>query len=294
MKTLYMLKGLQASGKSTFAKKLVDENPGSYKIINKDSLRAMLDNGHWSGSNEKFVIKVRDVLVRLALTDGKHVIVDDTNLDPKHEPRLRELAKEMDAAFEVKDFTGVSIQECIERDRKRQNYVGEKVIRDTYERYLKPANPDPPAHNPLKPDCVIVDLDGTLACLNGRNPYDASTCYQDTVRPIVRDLVVNFSAEGIAVVLVSGRSEDHRAETIKWLDSPERGRLRGFYNGLFMRESGDMRRDSIIKREIYEKHIRAQYNVYAILDDRPSVIRECWQVLGFSDRILNVGDGREF
>lgn len=294
MKTLYMLKGLQASGKSTFAKKLVDEHPGSYKIVNKDQIRAMVDNGHWSGGNEKFVIKIRDMIVKLALTEGNHVIVDDTNLDPKHEIRLRELAKEFEAAFRVEDFTHVSVTDCIQRDRKRQSYVGEKVIRDTYERYLKPAPVVAPPNNPLKPNCVIVDLDGTLADLNGRNPYDASTCFQDGVRLLVKELVLHFYGAKNKVIFVSGRSEDHRSETEKWLRAEDKCGLGGMYKHLFMREAGDTRRDSIIKLEIYEKHIKGSYNVNAILDDRPSVIRECWQALGFTDRILNVGDGREF
>ena len=63
---------------------------------------------------------------------------------------------------------------------------------------------------------------------------------------------------------------------------------------LFMRPEGDMRRDSVVKRELYEQHIKGKYNVLAIFDDRPQVIRECWQELGFGDRIFNVGSGREF
>ncbi len=63
---------------------------------------------------------------------------------------------------------------------------------------------------------------------------------------------------------------------------------------LLMRAPGDSRRDSIVKRELYEKHIKGKYNVVAVFDDRPSVIRECWQALGFTDRIFNVGSGEEF
>ena len=35
--------GLPASGKSTWAKEQVSQNPGQYKRVNKDDLRAMLD-----------------------------------------------------------------------------------------------------------------------------------------------------------------------------------------------------------------------------------------------------------
>ena len=49
-----------------------------------------------------------------------------------------------------------------------------------------------------------------------------------------------------------------------------------------------------MKRELYEEHIKERYNVVAIFDDRPQVIRECWQAVGLGDRVFNVGDGREF
>lgn len=286
---LIMLKGLQASGKSSYAKQLVDKHPGAYKIINKDSLRLMLDNGHWSDGNEKFVLKVRDALVALALTEGKHAIVDDTNLATKHEVRLRELAKQHNALFRIEDFSHVPLEECIARDRKRPHYVGEKVILDTWYRYLRPKTVPPPFDTAL-PTCVICDLDGTLADLNGRNPYDASTCYDDLVRTFVWDLV-NPAIDLSRIIFVSGRSDKDHDPTQRWIrDKLHVGE--GFL--LLMRKDGDMRRDSIIKREIYEEHIHGKFNVTAIVDDRPQVIRECWAALGFGDRIFNVGDGREF
>ena len=58
MKKVLVYRGLPASGKSTAARKMLDENPGKYKRINKDDLRAMLDNSHFSRGNEKFVLKL--------------------------------------------------------------------------------------------------------------------------------------------------------------------------------------------------------------------------------------------
>ncbi|MFP5226446.1 MAG: AAA family ATPase, partial [Acidobacteriota bacterium] len=77
------------------------EIPGAYKRVNKDDLRAMLDSGRWSRENEKMVLQFRDHIIVEALKSGKHVIVDDTNLALKHEGRLRQLATENGAAFEV-------------------------------------------------------------------------------------------------------------------------------------------------------------------------------------------------
>lgn len=37
--------------------------------------------------------------------------------------------------LEFKDFFDVSLEECIERDSKRENPIGEKVITETYNKY---------------------------------------------------------------------------------------------------------------------------------------------------------------
>lgn len=74
------MKGLPGSGKSTVAKKSIAENPETYKRINRDDLRAMFDNGTTTNSNEKFVKKVRDVLIVKALEEGKSLVIDKTNL----------------------------------------------------------------------------------------------------------------------------------------------------------------------------------------------------------------------
>ena len=92
MQEVILLRGLPASGKSTWAKEQVLKSPGKYKRINKDSLREMLDVSAWSGSNEKFAIKVRDAIITLALTSDRSVIIDDTNIHPKHETRIKELS----------------------------------------------------------------------------------------------------------------------------------------------------------------------------------------------------------
>jgi predicted kinase len=139
-----MTRGLPASGKSTWARaKQAGSPPGSVKRVNKDELRAMLDAGKWSPENEAYVVAVRDQIVASALAGGKDVIVDDTNLAPEHETRLRQLARENDAAFELVDFTNISPEECIQRDRVRAASVGEKVIREMWQQFLQPKLSEP-------------------------------------------------------------------------------------------------------------------------------------------------------
>ena len=287
MKTLYMTKGLPASGKTTAAKALVATQPGT-KRVNKDDLRAMIDAGKWSEANEKFILNIRNAVIKEALEAGNHVIVDDTNFAPKHEAGLRDVARAHKAKFEILDFTHISPEECIKRDLARPNSVGQAVIMKMYDQYLKPEPMVPPAYDQALEDVVLCDIDGTVAEITNRGPYDWNKVHQDKCRTLVMKAARSF---GPSVIFISGRDEVCRYDTETWL------RLHygfGAPLGLYMRPAGDTRRDSIVKREIYENRIKGRYNVLAIFDDRPQVIRECWQALGFGDRIFNVGIGKEF
>lgn len=293
MPTLYMTKGLPASGKTTWAREKVTAE--GYVRVNKDDLRAMLFNGHSGGKMEGLVLSARNHLVISALNLGKNVICDDTNLNPKHEEVLRGIARAQKASFVVQDFTNVAIEECISRDKKRPNYVGEGVIRQMYYQYLAPAPVDPPAYDPSLPECVICDIDGTVAIATDRDWYDWEKVGQDKPRNKIIDMV--RSIPFVRLVFVSGRDSVCRPQTEQWLDKFFNHTLHGDNvfspSRLFMRPQGDMRKDAIVKRELYEEHIKGKYNVVAIFDDRPQVLR-LWRELGFGDRLFNVGDGREF
>lgn len=290
MQRVILTKGLPGSGKSTWAKEQVAKGTG-FKRVSKDDLRAMIDNGKWSKSNEKTILKARDALILALLREGFHVIVDDTNLDPKHLAHIQQLIEVHLACrdivdvgvVEVKDFTNVPLEECIKRDQKRPNYVGEKVIRSMWRQYLAP-KVEPPVYDIALPDAIICDLDGTLALLNGRNPYDASTCEEDILNLAVHHVLGSVTA--IArdeIILVSGRMDKHRPETESWLADHDIA-----YDALYMRATNDTRKDAIVKREIYEQHIKGRYNIRFVLDDRNQVV-EMWRSLGLT--CLQVADG---
>jgi predicted kinase len=290
MKRLILLKGLPACGKSTYAKKLLNEEGGKYKRINKDDLRAMFDNNQWTKSNEKFVLRMRDQLVLAALEEGKHVIVDDTNLHPRHELRLSELVKGK-AVLEIVDMTDVTPEVCIERDLKRQNSVGSKVIWSMFNQFLKPKNEKEIASKLLDqsdslPKAIICDLDGTLAKMNGRNPFDASKCDEDLVNIPVRNVVQNFYDKGYEIFFFTGREHKFLAPTLTFLEKAFADRLE--YK-LHMRKTKDMRKDSLIKREMFDDLIDNKYYVEFILDDRNQVV-DMWRELGLVCLQVDYGD----
>ena len=278
------MKGLPGSGKTTAAKALLTKL-GNAVRTSKDDMRAMLNDSHWSRDNEKFVLSMRDIIIVEALKAGKHVIVDDTNFGAKHEPRLRQLAKDNGAAFEIVDFTGVSIETCIGRDLKRLNSVGEAVIRKMWRDYLAP-KPPVIEYNPKLPDCIICDIDGTAAKMNGRSPYDYSQVHTDLPNTPIVDLVNTIRDVNNApqVIFVSGRKAECREATQQWLKD-----YFFFDYPLFMRADGDDRDDRIVKEEIYRREIEGKYNVVFVLDDRDRVV-EKWRELGLTCLQVAPGD----
>ena len=280
MLTVYFTIGLPASGKSTWAKNKVDQSPNSIKRVNKDELRAMLDNSYFSKGNEKFVLNIQDIIIKEALENGKHVIVDNTHLAPKHEARIRELIKGL-AVLEIVDFRHVPLETCIDRDLKRFNSVGEKVIRDMYNQFIAPSRAPKPIYNPDLPDVVLCDLDGTIALIGDRSPYDAAKCELDLVNEPVRSILQN---SGKAIVFVSGREDKFKPQTLAWLAKHNIN-----FDGLYMRQSGDSRKDSIVKKEIYDEFILNKYNVAFVLDDRDQVVR-VWRDLGLTCLQVDYGD----
>lgn len=275
-----MTRGLPASGKTTWAKQ-----QNAYRV-NKDDLRSMINNGVWSKKNEKHILSARDALIEVYLADKKDVIVDDTNLSPKHEVKLLELANKYGADFEIKDFCDVPLDECILRDKKRPNYVGEEVIKKMYNQFLRP-QPPKIEYNPNLTDCIICDIDGTLALFPGKNPYERDFINDKPNDPVVR-ILRQFKSNRVItgepdVFLFSGRNGKFKPATIDWLSKHYIN-----YDHLHMREEGDSRKDSVVKQEMYDSYIKGKYNVLFVIDDRDQVVR-LWRSLGLT--CFQVADG---
>jgi predicted kinase len=276
---LYMLSGLPGSGKSTWAIEQVHSDR-SYIRVNKDDLRDMCHGGKWDPKREKQILLVRDAMIEVALRAGRNVIVDDTNLHPKHEQRLREIAELCKVDFEVKHFD-VSVDDCIARDAKRAHPVGEQVIRDMWRSFIR-VTPEPQQAG--LPPAIIVDIDGTLAIMGKRSPYDDHLADCDTLNTSVFDamqawLLVDDDRE---LIIMSGRDEGRSRDVTKeWLQ-----RHHIFPDMLLMRPADDVRKDAVVKRELFETHVKGKRYIHFVLDDRDQVVRmwrdelglQCFQV----------------
>lgn len=289
MKTVFIFKGLPGSGKSTKAKEMMAKNPGAYKRVNKDDLRAMLDNSRWSKHNEKFIERLRNHIILESLKDGFHILVDDTNLHSKHEKNIRELTKGK-AKIEIIDLTNVTPETCIKNDLKRANSVGSQVIMTMYRQFLESEKnekkPSQLRQNADLPKAIICDLDGTLALLNGRNPYDAAKSDEDAINVPIQKIVENFYHLGYKILFFTGRQETHRNPSLRFLERTFEDRIEF---ELHMRKATDIRKDSIIKKEMFEEIALNKYFIEFILDDRNQVV-DMWRALGLTCLQVNYGD----
>lgn len=279
---IIMLKGLPGSGKSTWANQYVTDNPNAIRV-NKDDLRRMLKGPKWSKTLEPGVLVTRDNIVSWALANERDVIVDDTNFAPKHEKRLRELARNMEAEFEIK-FFDTPLTECIKNDLNRPKSVGEKVIRRMWNEFIAPKQ-EKPVYDRTLPEAVICDLDGTLALHVARSPYDADKLETDAFDEEILTIIQDAHEACKEIIFCSGREEKYREATIRWLNT----RLSSNYTQLiYMRPTGDKREDSIVKQEIYDREIKGKYNVMFVLDDRNRVV-DMWRRNGL--KCLQVAEG---
>lgn len=303
---LVILRGLPASGKSTFAKAWVEKDRLNRARVNRDLFRKMLDDGVYvSGVTEGRVIQAEHGAIHALLKRGVSVVVDDTNLPRRVVRDLARIAAGLSNPGHMIDwyvqYFDTPLDECIKRDLHRKDQVGEKVIRGMYDKYVRNGShllvPDPdslwggngPEVVPYVPapdsiDAIIVDIDGTVAHRGTRNPFDESLVHNDApnwpVINLVRMLARDINA---SLLFMSGRTAGCFGATQEWLM-----KYVGPYDDLIMRPVGDSRKDSIVKAELFDKYIRDRYNVHYVFDDRNQVV-EMWRSLGLT--VMQVADG---
>ena len=283
--TLLIMRGLPASGKSTVAKELLKLK--QWKRVNRDLLREMLHNNAFSGQNERVTIEVEKAIVTALLKDGFNVVVDDCNISEHHAQMWLAIAVANGVEFK-QNHIATTWQECIERDKGRDNSVGAHVIKQMALQYNLLLDKD------ISRGIVVCDIDGTIANIDHRlhhvqkEPKDWKSFFsemdKDTVREDVKAQIKQCEEDGYDIIFVSARSEDYRETTEKWLMDNVG------YNFVLMRKGGDKRPDTIVKQEIYDKYLK-HHNVVRVYDDRPSVIR-MWEENGL--QVIDCGQGIEF
>lgn len=137
MAKIVLCRGIQGSGKTTWARQWVLEDPEHRVRFNNDDIRNMLGK-YWVTSREHLVSDIKKGFMVSAMEFGYDIVVDNMNFNPKEIEYYENLVDStlgyMNCySLEYKDFF-IPLEVCIERDSKRENPIGEEV-RKTYERY---------------------------------------------------------------------------------------------------------------------------------------------------------------
>lgn len=132
--------------------------------------------------------------------------------------------------------------------------------------------------NLIRPECILVDLDGTLADCDHRRGHleqkDWDTFFRlmgaDPVNRWCRYLIQTRS-DHVEIVIVTGRPERWRQVTEDWLDTHQITRA-----ALFMRPENDFRKDDVVKEEILKQQILPRWRPFFAIDDRRQVV-DMWR-----------------
>jgi len=310
MRTLYVLRGLPASGKSTFARDLLKREGTRWRRINRDDLRGMLDDHAYDARREDFIRLAQDTLVRTAFNEGYDVVLDNTSLVPTTVKKLHRLAEQVGDVKVIEKCFNVPVDECLRRNALRTGTA--RVPDDVIHKMAKAAGIDrgrkledreayyPPhsvrgdfVQDDSLPKAILCDLDGTLALIGDRSPYDATNCDKDLPHWPVIECVKAMHAHGRKIIFMSGREDRYRAPTERFIQQyvtfkslyaepyqPAKDLVIPYE--LHMRPSGDQRKDSIVKRELFDAHVAGKYFVEFVLDDRPQVVRMWRYELGLT------------
>lgn len=145
----------------------------------------------------------------------------------------------------------------------------------------------------MKPKCIIVDIDGTIADIghrlhfikDGKKQWDNffAAAVDDKPIPDVIALVQSLDLARLDIVMVSGRPARTREATCTWLN-----RFMVPRGVLLMRPDGDHREDHVVKEEILDRDILPHWDVLCSIDDRNQVV-SMWRRRGIT--CLQVRDG---
>lgn len=275
--------GISNSGKTTWAEEFIKEHP-EFVNINRDDLRyslfceqkcLSLSEYKFSKAKEDSVSKEAVKMAKEYLSEGTSVIISDTNLKQSNIDGWKKIAEESGADFSTKVFD-IEPSEAIKRSMKRCYTVPANVINQQYTAFRKLMKKPMATFDSDLPKAIICDIDGTLAdCTGIRSPYDYTDVTQDKPKFMTMIVLHKLAQAGYKILITSGRDSVCREDTIKWLKQYVS------FDKLFMRDEGDLRKDCVVKEELYFRHIDGKYNVELVLDDRQQVV-DRWRALGLT------------
>lgn len=268
--------GISASGKTSWATELVRQG---WRDINRDWIRFNMvkpgtnwSNYKFNNTNEKEVTRLQGLMITESWAAGDNIIISDTNLNAGTRTALIKQLQDLGYEVELKSFP-ITRELAVKRDNLRANGVGQEVIYRQWQKWNDYTGRLTYTPDTELPSAIIVDVDGTIAIMDGRGPFEWHRVGEDLPRWLIIDMVINYHRQGYKIIIVSGRSDECKAETLEWLSFHMIP-----FDELHMRKEGDFRRDSAIKEEILWTHLAHKYNIVAAIDDRPMMIRTWYEL----------------
>lgn len=275
--TLFMLSGLPASGKSTYAKNLYDDltyHGEEVYRVNKDLLRTMMHFDNWTYLNEKVIKDVEYRIAHNVLAGGSSVIIDDTNLPlQRNLTAYSDLASKLGVNFEHHPMELQPFNEYVLRDRARKNGVGKSVILSMALRN------NLFQHN--SKGIILCDIDNTVSNAKWREPlirgreknwdkfYSSST--EDAIIGETFGFLKSLVYYGYTLVFLTGRPERYKNITESWLDKS----LGLPYAGVIYRQNGDHSSTEHFKKKVLDKYFANNQlkEIVYVIDDYGPVLQ---------------------
>lgn len=285
MPKIILTQGIQGSGKSTWAKKWVEEDPVHRVRWNNDDCRRMC--GPYSVlERESFITSLRKTFIHNAMINKKDIVIDDMNLNTRTTEYYEKIVKAYNDqntdkyVLEYKQFFNISVDECIRRDSFRPNPIGEKIIKSTYRKYrdyiinqsVNNMYDNLVVNDPKLENAIICDIDATLSLnLKGR-PFYGEGCAEGIVNDIVIEPIANIlrtMSKNNKILIVTGRegTTEIIEATKNWLINNNIP-----YDSIYLRPVKDYSSGAECKKEIYNNYIKGKYNVSFVLEDNKKCV----------------------
>jgi predicted kinase len=292
---VYILTGLVGSGKSYWSTDFIKKPKNSQNtvIVNKDKLREMFHGRYkFKPDFEEFIHEMSVDLIKKSIRNGYNVIIDETNITKERREKWIDIVKKENEYLKIiyvwfsdtennlknrmKNPKGVSKEKwknVIDSMKRRFEIPS---VKELYDDLIIINSSIEEEHNKINqdknlPQAICFDLDGTLAHIGDRDPYDASKCEEDIPDDNLIELI-NFYKEQYKIIFMTARPYDYKEPTMRFLkkcgfDIENDGTF-----SMVMRNPGDFRKDAIVKEEMYRKFVIPNYYVKLIFDDRTQVV----------------------
>src|SRR5678815_429419 len=230
--TMVIFRGLPGSGKSTRAREMQAKMGGV--LAERDAIRFALF-GRYYDVDEDMVTRVQTDMITDALRRGENVFISDMNLRNQYVTRFIKMANEHQEPYTIIDMTDVPLSTCLTQNHGADRVEAGKVldedkIVELHRRFIKgKEHPLPvmftdlqrkpfPKYTPdrTKPKAVIFDIDGTLAKMVNRGPFDEHLVKNDEPVEAVVEMADAVALNDTAVLFVSGRTDGCYNDTEWW------------------------------------------------------------------------------